>query len=232
MSKPIGRKSYGSIAHLPTSRKGPADHAISPGQAAIATMKTRDRNDCVIVQEKLDGSNVSVAKADGEIHALTRSGNLAQQSRYEQHQWFAAWVRDNADRFSFLMEGERVCGEWLAQAHGTRYALTHEPFVAFDLMRGEDRAPFVEFVNRVGQRFIMPRLLSIGPACSIERAMEMQDPATHGAIDPIEGAVWRVERDGKFDFACKYVRHDKADGCYLPDIANVPPVFNWRPGEK
>lgn len=230
MGKPIGRKSYGSIEHLPDSRMGPADHSISPGQAKIATMQTRDRNDCVIVMEKLDGSNVSVANVDGVLYALTRSGNLAQQSRYEQHQWFATWVRERTDRFSFLMDGERVCGEWLAQAHGTRYALPHEPFVAFDLMRGEARAPFVEFINRISPRFVIPRLLSVGPACSIRRAMELQDPSTHGALDPIEGAIWRVERDGKFDFACKYVRPDKVDGCYLPFITNASPVFNWRPG--
>ena len=78
MKKPIGRKSYGSIAHLPNSRMGPSDHSISNGQALIATEKNRDRHDVVIVQEKLDGSNVGVAMLDDKIFALIRAG-------YEAH---------------------------------------------------------------------------------------------------------------------------------------------------
>jgi hypothetical protein len=33
--KPLGRKSYGSIPHLPGSRLGPGDYCISEGQAPI-----------------------------------------------------------------------------------------------------------------------------------------------------------------------------------------------------
>lgn len=49
--KPLGIKNYGSIAHLPNSRMGEGDHKISDGQARIATIKTRDKHDRVIVQE-------------------------------------------------------------------------------------------------------------------------------------------------------------------------------------
>lgn len=53
--KPIGRKAYGSIPHLPGSRLGPGDHHIHEGQAAILTQRARDRHDEVLLQEKLDG---------------------------------------------------------------------------------------------------------------------------------------------------------------------------------
>lgn len=52
--KPLNKKAYGSIPHLPQSRLGPKDIGISPGQAKICTIKARDRNDTIIVQEKLD----------------------------------------------------------------------------------------------------------------------------------------------------------------------------------
>jgi len=68
--KPLGRKSYGSIGHLPNSRMGPADRKISEGQERIATAKARDKHDRVIVTEKLDGSNVGIAKVAGKIVAL------------------------------------------------------------------------------------------------------------------------------------------------------------------
>ncbi|MEO6436802.1 MAG: RNA ligase family protein, partial [Tepidisphaeraceae bacterium] len=147
--KPLGIKAYGSICHLPGSRLGPGDHKLNPGQARILTAIPRDRHDVIIVQEKLDGSNVAVARVGGALVAIGRAGYPAISSKYEQHQLFAHWVNANLHRFEFLDEGERLCGEWLAQAHGTRYALTHEPFVPFDLMRGAERAPFEEFRRRV-----------------------------------------------------------------------------------
>ena len=230
--KPLGRKNYGSIGHLPTSRLGPGDHRITDGQCRIATEKCRDRHDVVIVQEKLDGSNVGVAKLDdGSIVALGRSGYLAQTSPYEQHQLFADWVRQNVDRFDFLTPGERLCGEWLAQAHGTVYTLAHEPFVAFDLMIGETRANFATFSQRVAAAgFTMPHLVSVGPPRKIQDVMDaLGQHGFHGADDDVEGAVWRIERQGVVDFLCKYVRPDKVDGKYLTEISGQPPVWNWRP---
>src|SRR5437588_7986509 len=121
--KPLNGKAYGSIPHLPGSRLGPGDHHVHAGQAIICTEKARDRHDRLIVQEKLDGSCVAVAKLEGRIVPLTRAGYPAHSSPWEQHQLFEAWVWNNAyERFDQLLEeGERLCGEWLAQAHGTRY---------------------------------------------------------------------------------------------------------------
>lgn len=243
-AKPLGAKAYGSIPHLPGSRLGQGDHHVHEGSARIATVQTRDRHDVVYVEEKLDGSCCAVARlADepgmtctGPIVALVRAGYLAQSSRYEQHQLFAAWVRANVRLFEFLEPGERVVGEWLAQAHGTRYDLAgRQPFVAFDIMRGMERAGRREFRDRT-IALATPSVLSTGPACSVEEAMSrLETYGSYGALDPVEGAVWRVERDDVVDFLCKYVRPDKIDGRYLPDspeghAAGVQaPVWNWRP---
>lgn len=144
--KPLNRKAYGSIGHLPESRMGPGDHHVHEGQALICTTKVRDKHDRVIVQEKLDGSCVAVALLDGTLHPIGRAGWPAISSKYEMHQLFAAWVWKHEDRFrAVLREGERICGEWLAQAHSTIYDLTdREPFAPFDLMTGDKRAPFAE----------------------------------------------------------------------------------------
>lgn len=234
MSKPLGGKSYGSIPHLPGSRLGPGDHHVSEGQARICTVKPRDRHDVIIVQEKLDGSNVAAARIDGQILALTRAGYLATTSQYEQHHMWAAWVRENADRFmAVLADGERLCGEWLAQAHGTRYELeawNREPFAAFDIIRGSERLNFDDFLSAVHQGgFCLPFLLSHGAPYSVEDLLErLKMPTWSGAVDPIEGAVWRVERQGKVDFLAKWVRPDKVDGLYLPEMNGGQAIWNWR----
>ena len=89
--KPLGGKNYGSIAHLPGSRMGPGDHSCHVGQERICNEKARDKHDLIIVQEKLDGSNVGVAKLGGQLRALTRAGYLAHTSPYEQHPNLRAW---------------------------------------------------------------------------------------------------------------------------------------------
>jgi len=227
--KPLGRKNYGHIPHLPGSRTGPGDHMCHEGQARIATVRVRDKYDTVILQEKLDGSCCGVARINGGLFPLGRAGYLASSSPYIQHRYFATWVHKNYDRFiSVLRDGERLVGEWLLQAHGTRYELWHEPFVAFDIMTGSTRLPYGQFSERIHKGyFATPYILHMGDAISIEEALKiLGDHGFHGAIDKAEGAVWRVERnklkdrhsdkrEQVVDFLVKYVRPDKVDGIYL-----------------
>lgn len=228
--KPLGGKAYGSIPHLPGSRMGPADHHCHEGQARILTERVRDRHDRVLVQEKLDGSCTSVALVNGEIVALSRAGWRAETSPFELHHVFARWVYRNEARFRMvLQEGERIVGEWLAQAHGTRYALPHEPFVAFDVIADKARMPYEPFVERIARGgFIGPRLIHSGGPMSIEAVLSVLEPSGHGALDPVEGAVWRLERRGEVEMLAKYVRPDKVDGAYLPEQSGGEPVWNWR----
>ena len=226
--KPLGHKAYGSIPHLSKSRLGSGDHHCEPGQEIIATVKPRDRFDLVIVQEKLDGSNCAVAKIDGQIIALGRSGYLAETSPFEQHHYFAKWVKLHEKRFERLLhEKERLVGEWLAQAHSTRYQLPHEPFVVFDLMQGPKRLNYHDFLLRVlPLDFVVPRLIHMGQPVGINWVMKHLTVSGHGAIDEVEGAVWRVERKDKVDFLVKYVKPYKQDGIYLPEISGKEAVWN------
>jgi hypothetical protein len=237
--KPFGGKAYGHIAHLPGSRLGPGDHRVNDGQARICCSQSRDRHDDVIVQEKLDGSCCAVGNLAGQIVALGRAGYPAETSPYPQHQLFATWVRQREWRFLQLLDdGERAIGEWLAQAHGTRYALPHEPFVLFDIIQpGVDtqhggrvnRVPFDTLEQRAALAwFVTPHLVHRGGPIGIDAALEKLDPRWHGAIDPIEGAVWRVQRRSEVDFLAKYVRPDKQDGCYLPEVTKGEAIWNWR----
>jgi hypothetical protein len=228
-NKPLGQKAYGSIPHLPGSRLGPGDYSITEGQAKIATEKPRDEYDLIIVQEKLDGSNTAVAKVEGEILALTRSGYLATTSPYRQHHFFARWVKENVKRFAALLnEKERLSGEWLAMAHGTRYELPHEPFVPFDFFtRSNERIPYNEFEIKMKQYdFTVPFLLHIGGSFSVENMINAICKSGHGALDEVEGAIWRVERKNKVDFLCKYVHHNKQDGKYFAEVTGQGEVWN------
>lgn len=226
--KPLGFKAYGSIGHLPLSRLGPTDSCCHEGQARICTKKTRDRHDRIIVTEKLDGSNVAIVNLNGSIIALGRAGYLAETSPFHQHHMFAEWVKKNEIRFSKIPNNHSIHGEWIIQAHGTCYQNIGEGFVVFDLKYGQGRMSFDEQIMIAeSMDLVTAKVLSDGPACSIDDAMEyLGEFGHHNAVDPAEGAVWRVERRNEFDFMCKFVRPDKIDGKYLSSVTGKPDIFN------
>ena len=197
----------------------------------ILTVRTRDQLDLVTVQEKLDGSCVAVGKLNGEILPLIRAGYLATQSHYEQHHYFADWVGQNRPRFDFLLdEGERCAGEWLMEAHGTVYNLPHEPFVIFDILRKHRRTPASIVKERAErQGFVTPRVVHVGGAISIEDVVLRLDPSGHGAVGLVEGAVWRLEREGAVEYLAKYVRPQKDPGEFFSHRSGQPTIYNWRP---
>lgn len=110
------------------------------------------------------------------------------------------------------------------------------------VMFGIERTRYDDLITRLKQSdFVTPTVIHRGGPLSIEVAMNKLDTyGFHGASDPVEGAVWRVERNeltnpGKnsdrksiVDFLVKYVRPDKEDGIYLPEISGRKPVWNWR----
>jgi len=214
--KVLGRKAYHRIPHLYRgSHLGAGDFRISEGQSKICTEKER-KGDKVICQEKCDGTSVAVTRKDGILIPINRAGYEAVSAKWKQHHLFANWVYKNLEYFEFLEEDQRLCGEWLAQAHGTLYNLEHIPFVAFDLIGPGGVKVYEDFDSIVPNWFPRPHLLHQGGSFSIQDAENaMGELGHHGATELAEGVVWRVERDGKIEFMAKYVRRDKVIGKYL-----------------
>lgn len=174
---------------------------------------------------------MAAARIGDRVLALGRAGDLAERSRNPARRLWARFVAEQHHRFLLVLnDGERLAGEWLALAHGTRYALPHEPFVAFDLLRGHARAPHAVLRERAARGgFTTAAVVHQGGPLPITGALELLRESRHGALDPIEGAVWRVERGERVDLVAKYVRWDKRDGCLLPEATQGPPLWNWLP---
>lgn len=229
--KPLGHKAYGSIPHLPGSKRGPGDHGLEERQAVLLTEKA-SRDWTIVVQEKLDGSCMSVAKINGEIVALGRAGFVAESSPYEHLRLFAPWVAARRDRFDALLEeGERVVGEWLLLATALRYFVIRpdDLFHAFDIMRLHDRAlpDVVKSRCREAQIATVPMLHSGSPmppeqawllACNTRERQQIQ------CEDWPEGVVYRAIRNGRVSFIAKWVRSNFEAGRYLDHaVYNFPP---------
>jgi hypothetical protein len=115
-----------------------------------------------------------------------------------------------------------------ALAHGTRYELKHEPFVVFDIMTENNRLTYLEFLKRVLPfNFVTPHLISYGKPISHEDILKRLEPSGHGALDPVEGYVCRVERLNTVDFLAKWVRQDKEDGKYFKEKSGMD-IWNYK----
>lgn len=226
MEKPLGTKAYGHIPHLPDSRMGPGDHKVPDGVQSLVCERLRT-NDSVTVTEKLDGSCCAVAYHNGSIYALSRAGYEAKTSPYLQHRIFDMWV--GGYDFSWLRKfpEHRVVGEWMIQAHGTKYSLPCEPFCPFDIFDGTRRIPYETTRSLISDYtdLRMPSLVADTPV-SVTEAMERLGAGGHGALEPPEGVVYRLETHGEFNLLCKYVNPNKTDGKYLTEKTGGDPVWN------
>lgn len=232
--KPIGRKNYGSIPHLHNSKLGEGDHYISEGQERILTTKARDKYDRILVFEKYDGSNVGIAKFENKIFALTRSGYEASTSPYKQHHLFADWVKKRELLFADMLEnGERIAGEWLAQAHGLVYKIEIEPIVFFDFFTPNNERKLFEELSAIAIKYGLqpPRKLHEGQPVTVEKLLPLLNEKTKGleSVELPEGMVYRVERKGKVDFLAKYVRSDFPTGQFCINVEEQNLIWNVSP---
>lgn len=223
-------KTYFKIGHLLKSRLGPSDKHVDQGTNDNLTKELPNQQSCVIVQEKLDGSNVSVAKHKGKLYALGRSGYDCAQSNQEQHRMFHQYMLDNLTHLNvYLKDGDHIVGEWLALAHGTLYPGLVFPFWGLDYFKQNKRQSILvayQFFSFV--RIPTPGILHIGGACTPERAQRIMEKRHPGR--DYEGFVYRLEEAGECKSIAKYVRPGKEDGKYLVDNKNNPsfePIWNW-----
>jgi hypothetical protein len=224
-------KLYPKIPHLPGSRTGIRDRHCGVALAKHL-LEVSQPGDMVIVQEKLDGSNVIVSRINGQLVALGRDGKPCEDSRNTNRKAFAAWLEHNQARFDWLQNLERLACEWLPIAHGTRYALTHEPIVILDFFDTlGTRVTLEQLQAKISNSSLeIPHVLHVGNAIPLELALEKLGlHGFHGALDESEGLIYRLEREDKLLTLAKYVRHGKEDGLYLSDHTGLDDVWNSFP---
>lgn len=230
------KKLYGKIPHLPGSRLGRADRTADAELAARcvgAGAGAARSGDRVIVSEKLDGSCVAIVGEGDGLGAYGREGGPCAASRNAGRRAFAAWVEARAAAWrGALGDGERLVCEWLALAHGTRYALPHGPAVAIDGFGADGARWPLDEVRRRAAAIGLPiaHVLSDGGAVpAAEVLARLGERGHHGALDPAEGVVYRLERGGRVLGLAKHVRAGKVDGAYLADKTGGDHVWNtWQ----
>jgi len=197
-------RSFSAIQHLPGSKMIDAeDKLLGTDQINWLTRRRRVNADMVIVTEKADGMNAGVLRRGDLLHPLIKKGYDCRANPLPWINAFADFVNENAPRFlAALNEGERLCGEWMIKTHTLSYKLPHEPFIAFDIINGSERLPYLAFRERAAAgNFITAGLVHMGEAIPPDMALQLLGGGYHGVIGQPEGLVYRYE-DARRRYIC------------------------------
>ncbi len=193
------------------------DRAVTP--EALARLLTEP----VVVEEKLDGANVSIwLDASGWPQVTSRSGK-AHGDRGGQLGRVNAWVGERAEALrSLLGDGSEVAyGEWLARTHSVEYDALPDWLVILDIW-DPDRgyASTAERDRRAhAAGLATPPVLFRGRLGSLAALTALHDQSCVGS-GPAEGLVVRIERNGRLDARAKWLSPDfirKTDAAWKTD---------------
>jgi len=157
----------------------------------------------VLVEEKLDGANVSLWLEGGSIRAAPRGGRDA-MDRARQMGRLRAWTAEHDIQLRPLLANcTAIYGEWLWRRHTVAYDHLPDWLVVLDLWStGRGFVPAAEKTCRVEeQRLCLPPVLFEGVLGSRESLEGLMVRSRFGS-ETMEGAVLR--RDG---LRCKVVHH-------------------------
>lgn len=158
----------------------------------------RGRDDLIahpaVVEEKLDGANISIWIEDSVPLIATRGGPNT-SDRGGQRGRARAWAAEHADQLRAAL-GDRyaVYAEWLLRRHRVRYDRLTAPLVGIDVFDGETRQflPLGErdaVLARAGLE--VPPVLFIGALGSVVHADSLIGTTAYGS-DRAEGIVIRA----------------------------------------
>lgn len=172
----------------------------------------------LIVEEKLDGTNVGIHFQDGEMILQCR-GHLITEGIHPQYDLFKQWANAKQHLLrSILQEDLILFGEWLYAKHTVYYRKLTHFFYEFDIY-DKKQEYFLDYQDRMTVLFgteilTVPTLHQgalakeelfdlIGPSCF---ASEFDNPITNCRDNLMEGLYLRIEEKGRVIGRAKCVR--------------------------
>ncbi len=130
---------YPRIPHLPPAPAATRNDLILD-EGATRHLLSQE----VVVEEKLDGANVTLWMDDGTLEVATRGGPGA-QDRAGQLGPLRAWAAARIEPLGHLLAGNRVLyAEWMWLTHSIVYDALPDHLIGFDLYSSGGFAPVTE----------------------------------------------------------------------------------------
>jgi len=209
-------RNFGHIGHLTGSKMiDNHDILLSEKNQYQFTTSLRNKNDIVIITEKIDGMNAGVVKKNGLIYPINRKGYDVRQSMLINEELYllmsewAKYVDDNYMLFdSILEECEHMAFENAIIQHTLRYKFKTKPVFLLAKFDSKNKKinynSLSELSNKYG--FVMPPLLNIGIAVPPDLILKQYPVGKAGIDDKImEGIVYSYEHEGEHESCAKFV---------------------------
>ena len=176
-------------------------------------------NDSLIVEEKIDGTNVGIHFSDdGEI-VLQCRGHLITEGMHPQYDLFKQWAVVKRNALEARLERRYILfGEWVYARHSIHYRRLSHYFFEFDMYDKEAevfldleqrtrllQGTGVETVPIVHRGPLKRKRLEelIGPS---QFDSQFENPLSNRTDDLMEGLYFRLEQDGVVTRRAKFVR--------------------------
>lgn len=176
----------------------------------------------VVVEEKLDGANVSIWIDDDQHVACASRGGVGAMDRAGQMGRLRAWAAEHTSALSALLcDGSVLYGEWLYLEHSVRYDALPDWLVALDLWHPGYGFMAVEERDRrcAVAGVVCAPVLYRGVLRGDADLVRLAGTSRFGHM-PMEGLILRKERDGHLEDRVKWLR---------PGFARVREA-HWRGG--
>ncbi len=182
-------------------------------------------DESLIVEEKIDGTNVGIHFADDGEMVLQGRGRLLAEGMHPQYDLFKRWAAVKRGVLEQRLDGRFILfGEWVYARHSIFYRRLPHYFFGFDVYDKADEA----FLDRRGQLRLLedagiesvPLVHSgslnrsglealVGPSKLDSR---FENPATKRTDSLMEGLYLRTEADGVVTRRAKIVRLEFVEG--------------------
>lgn len=173
----------------------------------------------LIVEEKLDGTNVGIHFTDGGAMALQCRGHLITEGMHPQYDLFKQWAVVKRPALEDLLEARYILfGEWLYARHSVHYRGLPHYFFEFDIYDKQAGA-FLDLETRMGllEGSGIPTVPVLHRGATDRERLttligrshfdaHFENPLTGRADDLMEGLYLRTEAGGVVTGRAKVVR--------------------------
>lgn len=172
------------------------------------------KNKYLVIEEKVDGSNVGISFTNGELILQNRSHALEGGYKERQYDLFKVWVNTYSDEF-YKVIGERyiIYGEWMYAKHNIYYDNLPHYFLEFDVYDKEKNI----FLDTKSRRELLKDLnlfsvpvLKEGYFKSYKEILDLLSDSNYISEDfssrLMEGLYIKIEEDNIVKERFKYVR--------------------------
>lgn len=176
-------------------------------------------DDSLIVEEKLDGTNVGLHFSDEGELVLQCRGHLITEGMHPQYDLFKQWVAVKRDVLEQRLENRYILfGEWLYARHTVAYRQLSHYFYEFDIYDKQQQA-FLDLEQRLallaGLGIQTVPVIHTGalPRAKLEQLIgpsqfdsQFDNPLTGRPDNLMEGLYLRTEANGVVTGRAKFVR--------------------------